>query len=162
MDKVTPCLWCNFNATEQVDFYVSLLPDSRVNHVMRWPMEGSGPNAGRKKGDELVIDFTLGGRKFIGLVGGPNFPYTEAFSMSVTCEDQAEVDRLWAKLTADGGKEVACGWLKDKYGLAWQIVPRRFYELMADKDTAMTARVMNAMMQMVKMDVASLEAAARS
>lgn len=160
MDKVTPCLWCNFDAEDQVNFYVSLLPDSRVNHVMRWPMEGSGPNAGRKKGDTLVIDFTLGGRKFIALVGGPNFPYTEAFSMSVICEDQAEVDQLWAKLTADGGKEVACGWLKDKYGLAWQIVPRGMYDLLADKDAAKAARAMNAMMQMVKLDIAKIEAAA--
>jgi predicted 3-demethylubiquinone-9 3-methyltransferase (glyoxalase superfamily) len=161
MDKVTPCLWCNFNAKEQIDFYISLLPDSRVDRVIPWPMEGSGPNQGRKKGDDLVIDFTLGGRKFIGLVGGPMFPQTEAFSMSVTCEDQAEVDRLWGKLTTDGGKESACGWLKDKYGMSWQIVPKRFYELMEDKDTAKQARVMNAMMQMVKMDVAKLEAAAK-
>ena len=162
MDKITPCLWCNFNAREQIDFYVSLLPDSRINNVVRWPMDGSGPNEGRKKGDDLVIDFTLGGRNFIGLVGGPTFPYTEAFSMSVVCEDQAEVDRLWSRLTADGGKEVACGWLKDKYGLAWQIVPRRMYELLADKDTAKASRAMNAMMQMVKLDIGKIEAAAKS
>ena len=161
MDKVSPCLWCNFDAEEQVNFYVSLLPDSRVNRVVRWPMDGTGPNQGRKKGDVLVIDFTLGGRNFIALVGGPTFPYTEAFSMSVTCDDQAEVDRLWAKLTADGGKEVACGWLKDKYGLAWQIVPRRMYELLADKDTAKAGRAMNAMMQMVKLDIGKIEAAAK-
>jgi predicted 3-demethylubiquinone-9 3-methyltransferase (glyoxalase superfamily) len=161
MDKISPCLWCNFNAEEQVNFYVSLLPDSRVDRVVRWPMDGSGPNAGRKKGDTLVIDFTLGGRKFIGLVGGPKFPYTEAFSMSVTCDDQAEVDRLWAKLTADGGKEVACGWLKDKYGLAWQIVPKRMYELLADNDTTKAARAISAMMQMVKLDIAKIEAAAK-
>ncbi len=160
MDKVTPCIWCDFNAEQQINFYVSLLPDSRVDQVVRWPMDGTGPNAGRKKGDVLVINFTLGGRKLTALVGGPIFRHSEAFSMVVTCENQAEVDRLWEKLTADGGRESQCGWLKDKYGLSWQITPKRMYELLEDKDTAKAARAMNAMMQMVKLDIATIEKAA--
>jgi predicted 3-demethylubiquinone-9 3-methyltransferase (glyoxalase superfamily) len=161
MDKPTPCLWCNGTAKEQAEYYVSLLPGSRVDAVTLWPMDGSGPNAGVKKGDVLVVDFTLAGRSFRALNGGPQFPYTEAISMSVDCKDQAEVDRLWNKLIGDGGTEVVCGWLKDKYGLAWQIAPQRLLELIADKDTARAARVMQAMMTMVKIDLAAIEKAAK-
>jgi predicted 3-demethylubiquinone-9 3-methyltransferase (glyoxalase superfamily) len=161
MDKITPCLWSNHKAEEQANYYVSLLPDSRIDQMLRWPMDGSGPNAGAKKGDVLAVDFTVAGRSFMLLNGGSQFPYTEATSMSVDCKDQAEVDRLWDKLIGDGGTPVACSWLKDKYGLSWQIVPHRLYELIHDKDTAKAARVMGAMMQMVKIDVATLEKAAK-
>lgn len=161
MDKLSTCLWCNFTAEEQANYYVSLLPDSRINHVARWPMDGDGPNAGRKKGDVLVVEFTLAGRTYILLNGGPQFPYSETVSLSVDCKDQAEVDRLWDKLIKDGGKESQCGWLKDKYGLSWQIVPHRMYELLNDNDTAKAARAMGAMMQMVKLDIAKIEAAAK-
>jgi predicted 3-demethylubiquinone-9 3-methyltransferase (glyoxalase superfamily) len=160
MDKATPCIWCDFNAEEQINFYVSLLPDSRIDNVVRWPMDGTGPNAGRKKGDVLVIDFTLGGRKFTALVGGPMFKPSEAFSMSVACNDQAEVDRLWEQILASGGKEQACGWIKDKYGLPWQIVPKRMFELLSDNDRAKAARAMTAMLDMVKLDIGAIEKAA--
>ena len=161
MDKISPCLWFDGTAEQAANYYVSLFPDSRVIEVLRWPMDGSGPNAGAKKGDVLAVEFNLGGRSFQALNGGPLFKFTEAISMSVDCKDQAEVDRLWDNLIGDGGKAVQCSWLKDKYGLSWQIVPHRLYELLRDKDTAKAARVMAAMMEMVKIDVAALEKAAK-
>ena len=162
MTAISPCLWSNLKAEEQANYYVSLLPDSRIDRTVRWPMEGSGPNKGAKKGDVLTVDFTLAGKRYMLLNGGPQFPYTEAISLMITCESQAEVDRLWSKLIGDGGKEVACGWLKDKYGLAWQIVPKRLLELIGDSDTAKAGRAMNAMMKMVKLDIAAIDAAANA
>jgi predicted 3-demethylubiquinone-9 3-methyltransferase (glyoxalase superfamily) len=161
MDKISPCLWFNKNGEEAVNFYVSVFPDSRIDAIMRWPMDGSGPNAGAKKGDVLALDFTLAGQSLKALNGGPQFKFTEAISLSVDCKNQGEVDKIWDALTKDGGKPVQCGWLKDKYGLSWQIVPRRLYELVNDKDTARAARAMAAMMEMVKIDVAAIEKAAQ-
>ena len=161
MDKIAPCLWSNMKAEEQANYYVSLLPDSRINRIVRWPMDGSGPNAGAKKGDVLVVDFTLAGKPYSLLNGGPQFPYSNAVSLMIACDDQAEIDRLWAKIVGDGGKEVFCGWCEDKYGLPWQIAPKRLLELIADKDSAKAERAMNAMMQMVKIDLAKIEAAAK-
>ena len=109
----------------------------------------------------LVVDFTLMGQKYQALNGGPQFKFNEALSLSVSCETQEEVDRLWHALTADGGKEVACSWLKDKYGLSWQIVPARMFELLASSDAGVAARAFEAMMGMVKLDIAALEAAAK-
>ncbi len=159
MTAISPCLWSNYKAEEQANYYVSLLPDSRIDRIVRWPIEGSGPNQGAKKGDVLTVDFTLAGKRYMLLNGGPQFPYTEAISLMITCESQAEVDRLWTKLIGDGGKEVACGWLKDKYGLAWQIVPKRLLELIADSDAAKAGRAMKAMMKMVKLDIAAIDTA---
>ena len=154
MSKIVPCLWFNGNAEEAANFYISLLPDSRVDKVLRAPVDYPGGTAG----SALTVEFTLAGQQFMGLNGGPQFPFTEAVSFSVTCEDQREVDRLWEVLTA-GGSPVACGWLKDRYGLSWQIVPKALGEMLADADREKAKRVMEAMMQMVKIDIAGLRKA---
>jgi predicted 3-demethylubiquinone-9 3-methyltransferase (glyoxalase superfamily) len=154
--KITPCLWFEGNGEEAVRFYVSVFANSSVDHVQRSPTDYPGG----KEGAVLLIKFTLAGQSYLALNGGPYEKFTNAMSLSVDCEDQSEVDRLWAALTADGGEPLACGWLKDKYGLPWQIVPRRLPELLSDPNAAKAKRVMAAMMQMVKIDVATLEAAA--
>jgi len=161
MTQVVLTLWSNFKAEEQANYYVSLVPNSKINHIMRWPMDGSGPNQGAKKGDVLVVDFTLAGQNYSLLNGGPQFPYSEVVSIMIVCDSQAEVDKLWNKMIGDGGKESQCGWLQDKFGMRWQITPRRLLELVNDKDTAKAERAMNAMMEMVKIDVAKVEAAAK-
>lgn len=155
--KITPCLWFGGNAVEAARFYVSLFPGSSIDKVHH----AAADSPGGKAGEELFVDFTLAGQRYQGLNGrGPKHAPSYAMSLSVLCEDQAEVDRLWAGLTGDGGKEIACGWVEDKYGFAWQIVPRRLTELMNDPDRARAKRAMEAMMKMVKLDVASLERAA--
>jgi predicted 3-demethylubiquinone-9 3-methyltransferase (glyoxalase superfamily) len=155
MSKITPCLWFDGNAEEAATFYVSLLPNSRIDRVMRSPAD----NPSTPKGAVLVVDFTLAGQQFMGLNGGPQFPFTEAVSFTINCEDQAEVDRLWDALGADGGAPVACGWLKDRYGLSWQIVPKALPELLNGPDREGAERAMQAMMQMVKIDVEGLRRA---
>ena len=157
MAKITPCLWFDGVAEQAANFYVSLLPDSRIDKVMRSPAD----NPSTREGDVLTVEFTLAGQPFVGLNGGPQFPFTEAVSFSIDCEDQAEVDRLWDALTADGGKPVQCGWLKDRYGLSWQIVPRAMGRILGGPDKAGAKRAMQAMMKMVKLDVAELERAYR-
>jgi predicted 3-demethylubiquinone-9 3-methyltransferase (glyoxalase superfamily) len=153
--KIYPCLWFDGKAEEAADFYVSLLPDSRIDKVSRSPAETpSGP-----EGMVLVVDFTLAGQQFQGLNGGPDFTFNEATSFVIECEDQAEVDRLWDTLTADGGEPGPCGWLKDRYGLSWQIVPRALNEMLEDPDTDAARRAMEAMLQMGKLDVAELRRA---
>ena len=159
MDKISPCLWFNGNAEEAARYYVSIFPDSRTETIARWPEDGAGPNKEARKGDVLALDFTLAGRSFQALNGGVDFPFTEAVSFAVVCKDQAEVNLFWDALTQNGGKPVQCGWLKDKYGLAWQIVPRRLYELLNDPGVA--SKTMAAMLKMVKLDVAELEKAAK-
>ena len=155
-DKIAPCLWFNGQAEEAANFYVSLFEDSRIDYVQRSPTDTpSGP-----KGMVLLVEFTLAGRRYQGLNGGPQFPFTEAVSFSVSCRDQAEVDRLWDALTADGGAPIACSWLKDRWGLRWQIVPDDLPKLLADPDPARAKRAMEAMMQMTKIDVAALYEAA--
>jgi predicted 3-demethylubiquinone-9 3-methyltransferase (glyoxalase superfamily) len=161
MTDVVLTLWSNHQAEEQANYYVSLLPGSKINRIVRWPMDGSGPNAGRKKGDVLVVDFTLAGQSYSLLNGGPLFPYSPVVSIMVVCDGQAEVDKLWSKLLADGGKESVCGWINDKFGMCWQITPKRLLDLIGDKDSAKAARAMNAMMEMVKIDIAKVEAAAK-
>ena len=156
MAKITPCLWFDGKAEEAAAFYVTLLPDSRVDRVVRSPIETpSGP-----AGMVLVVEFTLAGQAFTGLNGGPLFAFTEAVSFQIACEDQAEVDRLWDALCADGGAPGPCGWLKDRFGLSWQIVPKRLYELIKDPDPERARRGMSAMMTMSKIEIAGLEAAA--
>jgi predicted 3-demethylubiquinone-9 3-methyltransferase (glyoxalase superfamily) len=148
---VRTCLWYGGNGHEAAEFYVSLIPGSRIESAMR-PAPDAPP---------LVIDFTLGGTPYQILNADPRHPHTEAASISVLTADQAETDRLWDALTADGGAPVACGWCRDKYGLSWQIIPRALTTLMMQPDRAAAGRVMAAMMQMVKIDVATLEAASR-
>ena len=155
MDKVTPCLWFDGKAEEAANFYVSLLPDSRIDHILRSPAD----NPGMKEGGVLLVEFTLAGRSYSGLNGGPQYPFTEAVSFSLSCEDQAEVDRLWDALIADGGKPVQCGWLQDKYGLSWQIVPRELFEMYQSPDKAAVRRAFEAMMGMVTLDLAELKRA---
>jgi predicted 3-demethylubiquinone-9 3-methyltransferase (glyoxalase superfamily) len=155
MQKVTPFLWFDRQAEEAARFYVSLLPDSRVGRVTRSPAETpSGP-----AGMVLTVEFTLSGTRFIALNGGPQFPFTEAVSFQIACADQAEVDRLWAALS-EGGSEGRCGWLKDRWGLSWQVVPTRLFELLADPDPARSRRAMEAMLKMNKLSIPELERAA--
>ena len=153
---ITPCLWFENNALEAAEFYTSVFPDSSIVTVQRAPADTPGPKAG----SVLVVQFKLAGQDYQALNGGPHDKFNDAISLSVSCNDQTEVDRLWSALTAAGGKPVQCGWLKDKYGLSWQIVPKRLPELLADPDPGKAKRVMEAMMKMVKIDVAALEAAA--
>jgi predicted 3-demethylubiquinone-9 3-methyltransferase (glyoxalase superfamily) len=154
MSKITPCLWFDGEAEEAARFYVSLLPDSRIDHVQRNVVDGPSGKAGTV----LVVEFTLGGRRFLALNGGMRFEYTHAVSFAVDCADQAEVDRLWRTLSA-GGQVERCGWLKDRYGVSWQILPSVLPKLLADPDRAKAQRVMQAMLQMIKLDIAGLQAA---
>jgi predicted 3-demethylubiquinone-9 3-methyltransferase (glyoxalase superfamily) len=156
VQKITPCLWFDGNAEEAVNFYTSVFDGSSIDLVQRSTVDYPGG----KVGSVLIIGFKLAGQSYLALNGGPSVKFNNAISLSVDCEDQAEVDRLWSALTADGGKPVQCSWLQDKYGLSWQIVPRRLPELLSDPDTAKAKRVMEAMMQMVKIDIAKIEAAA--
>ena len=156
MQKITPFLWYDKEAEEAAKFYCSLFPDSRIESVQT----AAADYPSGKKGDVLTVEFTLMGRSFTGLNGGPFFKFNEAVSFQVPCEDQAEVDRYWKALSAVPGSE-QCGWVKDKYGVSWQIVPVRLYELLADPDRAKAGRVMEAMLEMKKLDVAGLEDAAK-
>ena len=154
--KITPCLWFDTEALEAAEFYTSVFPDSAIVSVQKTPVD----TPGSKAGSVLLVQFRLAGQDYQALNGGPYETFSNAVSLSVGCEDQAEVDRYWSALTADGGRPVQCGWLKDKYGLSWQIVPKRMLELLADPDPGRAKRAMEAMMTMVKLDVAAIEAAA--
>ncbi|HET6379631.1 MAG TPA: VOC family protein [candidate division Zixibacteria bacterium] len=156
--KVYPCLWFERDAEEAAAFYTGLLPDSRVDKVTRSPADTpSGP-----AGMVLLVDFTLAGQKLQILAGGPEpgFTFNESLSIVIETDDQAETDRLWDALTADGGEPGPCGWLKDRWGLSWQIVPRRLNELMEDPDPERARRAMEAMLKMGKIDIAEVERAA--
>ncbi|WP_395837100.1 VOC family protein [Archangium violaceum] len=152
--KITPFLWFNQEAEEAANFYVSLFEDSKILSVVRHGDAGPGP-----KGSVMVVEFQLAGQKFSALNGGPTFKFTEAISLLVNCDSQEEIDTLWSKLTANGGQEVECGWLKDRFGLSWQIVPSRFFQMMQDKDPKRSQRVMQAMLTMKKFNIARLEEA---
>ncbi|HKY52437.1 MAG TPA: VOC family protein [Candidatus Limnocylindria bacterium] len=154
VQKITPYFWFDDQAEEAAKFYVSIFKNSRVRSVTRDPV-----GVGGQQGRVMVVDFQLEGQNFIALNGGPQFKFTEAISLFVTCETQAEVDELWKKLTSDGGEESQCGWLKDKYGLSWQIIPRQLMEMMQDRDPAKAKRVTEAMLQMRKIDIAGLKSA---
>ncbi|MFC6198506.1 VOC family protein [Ponticaulis profundi] len=157
MDKITTFLWFEKGeAFRAAEFYTSLLPNSEI--LTDWNAPTDNPSA--KKGEPLVVEFVLDGRAYAALNGGPGFKPTEAVSFMVLCEDQAEIDRLWAALTADGGEESRCGWCKDRWGFSWQITPRRHMELMKSGDDATRERIMQAMMTMKKFDLAAIEAAA--
>jgi predicted 3-demethylubiquinone-9 3-methyltransferase (glyoxalase superfamily) len=154
-DRIAPCLWFDGRAEEAATFYTSLLPDSRVDAVHRAPADyPSG-----KRGDVLTVEFTLAGRRFIGLNGGPHFRFNEAVSFQIYCDDQREVDRLTAALSAVPEAE-QCSWVKDRFGLSWQIVPKRMLELLADPDAGRARRAMEAMMTMKRIDIAAVERAA--
>jgi predicted 3-demethylubiquinone-9 3-methyltransferase (glyoxalase superfamily) len=153
--KITTFLWFDSNAEEAAGFYTSIFPNSRITSIARFGDAGPGP-----KGSVMLVRFELEGQEFLALNGGPAFKFTEAISLLVSCETQREIDDLWAKLTA-GGQEHACGWLKDKFGLSWQIVPTAFFRLVEDPDTEKSQRVMEAMLQMTKFDIARLEEAYR-
>lgn len=158
MAKLFPCLWLDGKAEEAANFYVTLLPDSHVDKVWRTPADTpAGP-----AGTVLTVDFTLAGQPFQGLDGGPDFKFNEAVSFVINCDDQAEVDRLWDALTANGGEPGPCGWLKDRFGLSWQITPRRLDELLNDPDPDRARRAMEAMLKMGKIEVAELEHAANT
>jgi len=155
MQKVTPFLSFDGQAEEAARFYVSLLPDSRIDRVTRSPID----TPGGPTGTVLMVEFTLAGTQFFAL-NTPGFQFTEAVSFLIACADQAETDRLWAALTANGGSEVACGWLKDRWGVAWQVTPTRLLELVKDPDPDRARRAMEAMVKMIKIDIATVERAA--
>jgi predicted 3-demethylubiquinone-9 3-methyltransferase (glyoxalase superfamily) len=151
--KITPCLWFNFNAEEAVNYYLSIFKNSKILEISHY-----GDAVPECKGKVLTLLFEIEGQKFQALNAGPQFPFTEAISLSVDCETQEEVDALWSKLSA-GGSESQCGWLKDKFGLSWQIVPRALTEMLKDKDANKATRVMQAMFTMSKIDVDRLRQA---
>ena len=154
MSRLAPCLWFDGAAEEAASFYVSLLPDSQIDKVVRSPAD----TPGGPEGSVLVVEFTLAGQRFIALNGGPRFRFNEAISFTIDCSDQAEVDRLWAALSAEAAAE-QCGWLKDRFGVSWQIVPSALPELLGDPDPDKARRVMEAMLQMKKIEIAALERA---
>jgi predicted 3-demethylubiquinone-9 3-methyltransferase (glyoxalase superfamily) len=156
MSKVSTCLWFGSDAEAAVRFYISLVPGSRLENIIRSP--GSWP--GGETGAVILVSFTLGGQSYQALNGGTPANYGFAASISVECADQAEVDRLWTALSGDGGSEIMCGWLRDRWGVPWQIVPEILPRLLGDPDPAVSSRVFSAMQQMVKLDVAALERAA--
>ena len=155
MTSITPFLWFDGTAEEAATFYCAVFPDSRIDRIDRSPAD----NPSTKEGEVLTVAFTLAGRPFVGLNGGPDFRFTEAVSFSIDCKDQAEVDRYWEILTANGGEPSQCGWLKDRFGLSWQVVPRRMNELYSSPDRDGARRAFEAMLTMQKLDVAKLEAA---
>jgi predicted 3-demethylubiquinone-9 3-methyltransferase (glyoxalase superfamily) len=150
---IAPCLWFDGNAEEAVQFYVSVFPNSRVTHVDRYSDAGPDPDA-----PVVYIAFELNNQPFGAINGGPAFHFTEAISFAISCADQAEVDHYWDALIA-GGEPMQCGWLKDRYGVSWQVVPQRLFDLLRDPDRERAGRVMRRMLEMVKLDVAELEAA---
>jgi predicted 3-demethylubiquinone-9 3-methyltransferase (glyoxalase superfamily) len=157
--KITSFLWFNNQAEAAVKFYTSIFKNSRIGKIARYNKAGEKVS-GRKAGSVMTVEFQLEGLDFVALNGGPLFKFTEAISFVVNCKDQKEVDYFWKKLSA-GGKKVQCGWLTDKYGLSWQIVPTALGELLSTKDAAKSQRVMEAMLKMVKLDIKKLEAAAK-
>ncbi len=156
MQKITPFLWFNTQAEEAATLYTSIFKDSKILTVSRYGEAGPGP-----KGSAMTVSFQLEGQQFLALNGGPHFKFTEAISLLVNCESQQEVDELWSKLTADGGSESQCGWLKDRFGLSWQIVPTALGRMMSDADPQKAKRTVEAMLQMKKLDIAALERAHR-
>jgi len=156
--KITPCLWFDTEAEAAANHYVSIFKNSKIVKIGRYGKEGKEIH-GKAAGSVMAVEFEIEGQKFVGLNGGPQFKFTEAISFQITCETQAEIDHFWSKLT-DGGKEVQCGWLKDKFGLSWQVVPRVLPELLGNANAEKADRVMKAMLQMKKFDIAALQKAA--
>ncbi len=152
--KITPFLWFDTQAEAAAKFYTSVFKDSKIVGTTRYGEHGPGA-----KGSVMTVSFELNGEKFVALNGGPHFKFTEAISLVINCETQDEIDYFWEKLTADGGQEVECGWLKDKYGLCWQVVPSAFWNWAESGDAAAMERVMNGVMTMRKLDLAKLQTA---
>jgi predicted 3-demethylubiquinone-9 3-methyltransferase (glyoxalase superfamily) len=158
MQKITPFLWFDHQAEEAAKFYTSVFKNSKLGKILRYD-EASANAAGGTVGSVLTIEFEIEGQKFTALNGGPQFKFNESVSFVVYCQNQDEVDYFWQKLTADGGQESECGWLRDKFGLSWQVTPTVLIEMLHDKDPKKSERVMNAMMQMQKIDISKLKAA---
>jgi predicted 3-demethylubiquinone-9 3-methyltransferase (glyoxalase superfamily) len=154
MSKITPCLWFDTEGEAAAELYTSIFPNSKIGHISRY-----GPAGPRPEGTVMTVSFELDGQEFVALNGGPNFTFSEAVSFQVSCEDQHEVDHYWSKLSA-GGEEGPCGWLKDRFGLSWQIVPEALPRLLSDPDRDKAQRVMAAMLEMKKIQVDELERAA--
>lgn len=154
MDKLNPCLWFDTQAEEAAEFYTKVFPNSRIVEISRY-----GENMMKPAGEVLTVAFDLNGQRFVALNGGPEFTFSEAISFQINCADQAEVDAYWEKLT-DGGEAGPCGWLKDRFGVSWQVVPTEMTELMQDPDPARAARATQAMLSMGKLDVAAIRRAA--
>lgn len=159
MQKITPMLWFNDNAEEAVNLYTKIFKDAKIGKIARYD-EASSKASGRPVGSLLTASFTIFGQEFVALNGGPLFKFTEAISFVVNCESQEEIDYYWDNLTKDGGQESQCGWLKDKFGLSWQITPTILSKLLTDPDKQKSQRAMMAMLQMKKIDIATLEKAA--
>ncbi|MCB1413712.1 MAG: VOC family protein [Xanthobacteraceae bacterium] len=155
MKKISPCLWFDKDAEQAMNFYLSVFRDGKPGEILRY-----GENAPMPAGTVLTAAFEIEGMSFIALNGGPHFRFNEAVSFSIDCRSQAEVDYFWDALTADGGQPSQCGWLKDKFGVSWQVVPARMIELLKDSDPARAQRAMQAMMTMTRIDIATVEAAA--
>jgi predicted 3-demethylubiquinone-9 3-methyltransferase (glyoxalase superfamily) len=153
MEAFTTCLWFDTQGEEAAKFYTSILPNSSLGKVTPYP-------TGERAGETMTVDFVLNGSKFVALNGGPEFRFNESISFMVPCADQAEIDRYWTALTEDGGEESMCGWLRDKFGVSWQVVPAQIDELLASADPAQAERVTQALFQMRKIVIADLEAAA--
>lgn len=155
MPTIAPCLWFDGKAEEAARFYTSLFPDSRVDKVV--PAAADNPST--RAGEVLTVEFTLAGNHYVGLNGGPDFPFTEAISLYVECNDQAEVDHYWDALMQGGGSPGVCGWLKDRFGMSWQVAPRQLNEMLESPDRPAAARAMEAMLQMKKIEVEKLREA---
>ena len=156
MQKITPFLWFDDQAEEAVNFYTSLFKNSKIGRIFRNPEEAA-EKTGRPVGSVLTIEFEIEGQKFVALNGGPVFKFNESISFVINCETQEEVDYFWEKLTADGGEESACGWLKDKFGVSWQITPTVLIDMLQDSNQEKSGRVMQAMLQMKKIDIKALK-----
>jgi len=154
--KITPCLWYDGNAREAADFYASVFKDSDIGKTSNYD-EASAEASGQPEGSVLVVEFEIAGQKFVGLNGGPHFKFSEAISFMIDCKDQAEVDYYWTRLTAGGGEESQCGWLKDKFGLSWQVVPTVMSDLVTGPDPEGSKRAMAAMMKMKKIDIQTIQ-----
>jgi predicted 3-demethylubiquinone-9 3-methyltransferase (glyoxalase superfamily) len=160
MKKVNAFLWFDSEAEEAAKFYVGIFKNSKICRITRYPKEAA-EKIGRPPGSVMTVEFKLDGVDFVALNGGPMFKFTEAISFSVNCETQEEIDYFWEKLSADGGETGPCGWLKDKFGLSWQVSPVVLGDMLSDRDEAKAERVMSAMMEMTKIDIAQLERAAK-
>lgn len=154
MPRISPNLWFDMNAVEAAEFYCSVFPNSKIVSTAKYPEGGPGP-----AGEVMVVEFELDGQRVVGINGGPDFTFSEAVSLEITCKDQEEVDYYWDRLT-DGGQESQCGWLKDKFGFSWQVVPEGMDAVFSNPDPQVAARAMQAMLGMRKLDVAALRAAA--
>lgn len=155
MPRITPCLWFDGRAEEAAEFYASVFPDCRIVDVMRSPSD----NPSTKAGEVLLVTFTIAGQPFTALNGGPQFPFTEAVSFEVDCADQAEVDRYWDALVEGGGEHGPCGWLKDRFGVSWQVIPRQLGDFLAGPDAEGSRRAMDAMLAMGKLDIEAIQRA---